>query len=280
MSQSQIIADYYNQTQNHYQKWWGLNDSLSLHYGIWEKDTRSFKQALHNTNLHLAKIGRLLEGQTVLDAGCGVGGAAFYLAQQYKAKVTALSLSSKQLALAEKKSNELGLSGQVQFELMDFTQTDKADNSFERVWACESVCHTIDKADFLAEAYRLLKAKGRLVLADFFRNEASDKSPQPYLDKWAHSWGVPNFSQTRHFIQQMKENGFHSIEVHDFTNHIRKSAARMYYASLLGALPSELYNLFHPQVSTFAKKHYTCGYYQYKALKADLWKYLIITAEK
>ena len=54
----------------------------------------------------------------------------------------------------------------------------------------------------------------------------------------------------------------------------------MYYAALLGALPSELYNLSHPNVSRFAKVHYKSGLYQYKALKRGLWKYMVFCAEK
>jgi len=54
----------------------------------------------------------------------------------------------------------------------------------------------------------------------------------------------------------------------------------MYHFSLLGMIPSELYNLFHPNVSRFAKTHYKCGYYQYKALQNHLWKYKVVLAIK
>jgi len=54
----------------------------------------------------------------------------------------------------------------------------------------------------------------------------------------------------------------------------------MYVSSIAGALPSGIYNLFHPKVSRFAKKHYKSGYYQYKALKGGLWRYIIILAVK
>jgi hypothetical protein len=54
----------------------------------------------------------------------------------------------------------------------------------------------------------------------------------------------------------------------------------MYLSSLAGALPSEIYNLFHPEVTRFAKTHYKSGYYQYKALMAGLWRYVIVLAVK
>ena len=71
-----------------------------------------------------------------------------------------------------------------------------------------------------------------------------------------------------------------TIQAFNYTKQIHKSAKRMYYASLIGALFSITYNLFHPKVSRFAKTHYKSGYFQYKALKAGLWKYGVVLAIK
>ena len=49
MYSNRDIADYYNQTQNHYQKWWKLEQTLAVHYGIWDKGAKIFAQALANT---------------------------------------------------------------------------------------------------------------------------------------------------------------------------------------------------------------------------------------
>ena len=37
------VADYYNSTHIHYERWWGLKKALSLHYGIWDNKVKNFK---------------------------------------------------------------------------------------------------------------------------------------------------------------------------------------------------------------------------------------------
>jgi ubiquinone/menaquinone biosynthesis C-methylase UbiE len=148
------------------------------------------------------------------------------------------------------------------------------------VWACESVCHAANKADFIKESFRILKKGGRLILADFFATSKQANSDKDWLNKWMKTWAVPNYATTEDFKKACDETGFAQTDVWDYTDHIRKSAKRMYYAAILGALPSEMYNLFHPKVSRFAKDHYKCGYYQYKALQEQLWTYNIILAQK
>jgi hypothetical protein len=45
------VADYYNSTQIHYEKWWVLKESKSLHYGIWGRTTRTLQEALEKPPL-------------------------------------------------------------------------------------------------------------------------------------------------------------------------------------------------------------------------------------
>ena len=277
---NQIIANYYNQTQNHYEKWWHLNDNLSLHYGIWDGSTKDFGSALANTNKLMHEYAAAPKAAKVLDAGCGVGGAAIFLAKHHKCMIDGLSLSEKQIDLGQQKVNEAKLNHQIRFHLMDFTQTTFVSGSYDLIWACESVCHTTDKNDFIREAFRLLRPGGKLVMADFFLPDSHQKDPKDLIQKWADTWGVPHFSNIHAFKTQLKQAGFKSIKSINYTHQIKRSAKKMYIASLLGALPSEIYNLFHPQVSTFAKTHYKSGIYQYKALKAGLWEYDMLVATK
>jgi cyclopropane-fatty-acyl-phospholipid synthase len=57
---------------------------------------------------------------TVLDIGCGWGGLALTLAADYGARVTGITLSTEQLALARARAEAAGLAERVQFELADY----------------------------------------------------------------------------------------------------------------------------------------------------------------
>lgn len=280
MFTSSDIAEYYNLTQVHYENWWSLKKNLSLHYGIWDDHTKSFGQSLINTNRVLMNIARVKDGEKILDAGCGVGGAAIFLSMHKNVDVVGITLSDRQLAFANKQTENLNLKNKPRFFKMDYTNTDFDDETFNVVWACESVSSAQQKELFLKEAYRLLKPGGRLILSDYFLTGDSDKNIHPIINKWLRTWSISNLETANSFKSFMQSVSFTNIQMADYTNAIRKSAKRMYVAGLMASIPSEIYNFFNPKVSKFAKHHYKSGYYQYVALKKNLWKYLIVSAEK
>jgi cyclopropane-fatty-acyl-phospholipid synthase len=61
-------------------------------------------------------------GLKVLDIGCGWGGLAMDLALGARAKVTGITLSEEQLALARRRAADAGLSRACRFELTDYRQ--------------------------------------------------------------------------------------------------------------------------------------------------------------
>jgi tocopherol O-methyltransferase len=274
------IAYYYDTTRLHYNRWWKLRKVLSLHYGIWDEGVKSFSESLINTNKVMMDISGISEGDKVLDAGCGVGGAAFYLNRMKNAEVVGISLSEKQVQLASEYTVKNRLSEKVKFRVMDFTRTTFSDETFNVIWACESVCQAIDKKAFLAESYRVLKKGGKLIICDYFLPEDNQNDPHLWIRKWCDSWAISELVSLNTFKTAIIKAGFNDFKSFNYTDKILKSSRRMYFSSLAGALPSEIYNLFHPKVSRFAKAHYKSGYYQYKALRAGLWKYMVILAQK
>jgi cyclopropane fatty-acyl-phospholipid synthase-like methyltransferase len=273
------IADYYNQTLNHYQTWWKLDRVLAVHYGIWDSTTKNFRESLINTNRILVGASELKPHSRVLDAGCGVGGSAFYLAKEKEARVTGVTLSEKQLAFANRKRGELGMANLVDFKLEDYTRTSLEGNSFDLVWAIESVTSAPDKRKFAHEAFLLLKPGGRLVIADYFLPKDTKVDKYNWLKKWQHSWSLSGFLTVDDYAAEFRDEGLQLTRKGNVTANIYPTAWIMYRSYLLGAIPSRIYNLFH-NTSRYAKTHYKSGKYQYKALKEGLWEYWILVFEK
>jgi len=274
------VAEYYNTTQVHYEQWWNLKKNLSLHYGIWENGVNSFSESLENTNRVMMELSQISASDKVLDAGCGVGGAAMFLAERKNVEVVGITLSEKQQKFATQAAKEKKLDNTVSFQLMDYTNTEFEDESFDVVWACESMTSSPDKSLFIKEAFRVLKKGGRLILSDFFQTKVNQPDPKSLMKKWGATWGISNFPTSEFLRENLESNGFQTIQSFDYTEKINKSAKRMYYTAILGMIPSEIYNFFNPKVSRFAKTHYQCGYFQYKALKSNLWRYNIFVAKK
>jgi tocopherol O-methyltransferase len=274
----QDVAAYYNQTQNHYKRWWKLDKEMALHYGLWYSDTKSFSQALLNTNIYMAKAAKINAEDIVLDAGCGVGGAAIYLANECKAEVNGISLSELQIATAVKNAEKIASKHKISFQVQDYCNTQFEDASFDVIWACESSSSAPDKVKMLTEWTRLLKPGGRLIILDFFKTESvTDKNS--WLDDWASLWAMSPLVTDNDMVNAMQAVGLTVLTTDDLSKEVAPTVKRMYWSYLFGKYPSKIYNsLFGAR--DYAKNHYKSGYYQYQAFQKKQWKYLSLFAIK
>jgi tocopherol O-methyltransferase len=277
---SQQIIDYYDHCQVDYSIVWHLKTHLSMHYGYWDKDVKNLRGALLRLNDELAIKAGITDSDAVLDAGCGVGGSSVYLANKYGCNVTGITLSKKQAAFATAQAANKGLSHKVDFQVRDFTATNFPDESFDVVWAIESVCHANEKADFLKEAFRVLKKGGRLIMADFFRNKQElDKEGQYWMNNWAATWAIPEFEYDKAFVAKAKNAGFTSVETNDVTENILPSARRLYYCFIPGIICDGTLRILGKRKPE-NKSNVWSTYYQYQALKRGFWNYHIFKATK
>ena len=189
------IINYYDSCEKNYQHWWDLDRSLAMHAGFWDESTQTLTDALANENKVLADLADIQPGEKVLDAGCGYGGSAFFLAEHRGAKVVGITLCEQQVRKAESIAKMKNYTHTPEFYLMDYTQTTFADQSFDVVWAIESVCHAANKKDFIKEAWRLLKPNGRMIIADGFhvKNEYTE-SEKILLAKAVNGWAVASMA--------------------------------------------------------------------------------------
>ncbi len=274
------IARYYDLSEVHYRIFWNLGKSRSLHYGYWEEHTKSFHEALQNTNYILSKYACISKNDHVLDAGCGIGGSSTWLAKETGCSAIGISLSANQVAQANAYATAEGLSEQLSFEVQDFTATSFPDETFDVIWGVESICHAPDKKEFLKEAYRLLKKGGRLIMADFIKKEGLQGKDAKMIQQWAHGWAIDDYTTEEDFNKYLQEVGFVTKRFDDVTKFILPSAKRLYYAYFLGWIPAKLYALFNPKASKQGRNNVDTAYLQYKTVKKDLWKYMIVLAEK
>lgn len=278
MNKSQIIA-YYDQTEIDYRLIWHLDNEMAMHYGFWDKGVKSLAQALQRENEVLAQKGKIKKKDLVLDAGCGVGGSSIFLAKKYGCRVVGITLSQKQMMKAKANAIKHQVNHLTDFQVMDFTRTSFENNTFDVVWAIESVCHAFSKKQFIKEAYRILNKGGRLILADFFVKDNLDSAGERAISRWLKCWSVESIESMENFQRFIKETGFKKVIAKDMTQQIMPSAKRLYayfFPSLLIGWGLKVLGLR----SKVQDGNLMSAYYQYQALKRDLWRYGVFYAQK
>lgn len=227
------VADYYDSTIPWY--WIHHGPSNGLHFGYHDETTKNHFDEIINTNRVLAQTAGIKKGELVLDAGCGIGGSAIWLAKNCQARVIGITLSQKQLIKAEGLGKKNKVKDKIQFFLMDYLNTTFQDNTFDVVWAIESVCYAKNKIDFLKEAYRILKKNGRLVVHDgFLKRLPATKEEQSKLDTMYKGFLLDNVPTATSFQADIKKAGFRNVKVWDKRQAILGSVNRVNILCRLG----------------------------------------------
>lgn len=272
------IVKYYDTCEDDYRKLWNLNESLALHAGFWDETVHNLSGALMRENEVLANMCNITQNDRVLDAGCGIGGSSIFLGEKIGCNVTGISISAKQVETATKLADERGLSELVNFQVMDYCNTSFPDESFDVVWAIESVCHAHDKKLFIKEAYRILKPGGRLIVADGFTTATNNISSQS-MKKWLSGWAVDSLASDTLFNEYLIDYGFHHIEINDMTKLVMPSSKRLFYISLPTWILSKLGEFIRLRTS-IQTGNIRGAFYQYITLKNNLWNYLVFISKK
>jgi cyclopropane-fatty-acyl-phospholipid synthase len=130
----------------------------------------------------------------ILDIGSGWGGLGLYLAELFDARVTGVTLSHEQLALARERADEKRLSGAVEFRLQDYREITER---FDRVVSVGMFEHVgvgfYDK--FFRKCAELIADDGVIVLHSIGRSEGPGVT-NPWIAKYIFPGGyIPALSE-------------------------------------------------------------------------------------
>lgn len=224
------IERYYDTNQVFYTLFWSRT---ALHYGFWYEDTKTVAEAVLNTNKFVVDALAIGSGDTVLDAGCGVGGTGIYVAETTGAAVEGITLSEVQLKIARRRASKSPAARLLNFSKQDFIKTNFRANTFSKVFGIESICYAYRKIDFLKEAYRIMKPGGKIAVVDFFLNRDNlDAQEMKIYANTLRGWALSNLSTAEGFQQLLGQAGFEHIAFHNMLDHIRKSSEIIYFQKL------------------------------------------------
>jgi len=104
---------------------------------------------------------RIGPGQTIVDLGCGNGGAILWVAQELGAKVIGIDLSPGGVAAGTEQANALGLGDTARFQEGDMTATGLPSASCDGALCLDVLCFVPDKSAAIREAARILRPGAR-----------------------------------------------------------------------------------------------------------------------
>lgn len=274
-------AKHYDDCYHDYLFAWCNRDNLALHYGYWD-EAKPYQQhqALLNKNQILYQQAGITPGDKVLDAGCGIGGSSIWMAKQHGNAVTGITISDKQAAYAREHAQRHAVSDRVNFEVADFCTTPFAYASFDVVWALESSCHALNKADFLREAWRLLRPGGRIVVCDGFllQRQFNEQQWQAVIT-CLNGWAVPNLCSRDEFAGLLNEQGFDNVNCLDITTQTLPSADYMYKVAKR-LQPVQKISQWFGLRTRAQTANYLVGLAQHRLFSEKLTEYCIFTAQK
>lgn len=226
------VEKYYNDSTFFYSHLWGNTKNLAMHMGFWDDTTKNLHQALINENKYVADNLQIEKGDKVLDAGCGMGGTAIWIAENYGAHVTGITITKRHIVLAEKYAKDRGVSELTKFEHKDFCETGFASETFDAIYGIESISYSENHDEFLNEAYRLLKKGGKLIVCDGYmvKRELTEEQ-QKDVDDVNIGWAMPGFSNREDFNNSLKNLHFQNVKFVDATEKVLKSSVELFKSS-------------------------------------------------
>src|SRR5579864_8834479 len=144
---------------------------------LYESDLARFLlgDSFHPGGLQLTgQLGRMLglnPASRVLDAACGKGTTAIFLAKEFGCGVLGIDYGEQNVEAARSVARTEHLESRVQFERSDAESLPFSDDSFDAV-ICEcAFCTFPDKTSAAKEFFRVLRRGGQVGISDLTREE-------------------------------------------------------------------------------------------------------------
>lgn len=148
----------------------------------------------------------------VLDVGCGMGGAARYIATEFGCTLAGIDLTPEYIAVAQSLTARLGLSASLSFESASALAMPFEDATFDAAITFHVAMNIADRAGLYREIARVLRPAATFCVYDVMRTGPGDiVYPVPWAET-AQTSHVASPEETQDFLQ---DAGFEVLEIED-----------------------------------------------------------------
>jgi cyclopropane fatty-acyl-phospholipid synthase-like methyltransferase/phosphatidylglycerophosphate synthase len=138
-----------------------------LSFGYWKDGTTEYTEATQNLLELVLDESGIEEADLVLNVACGNGVETMQIYERFKPRrIHGIEITRAHVETSRRRAAALGLSKQLVFEHGDACRTSFDDATFTQVIGIEGIAHFDTRELFIAEAHRVLKPGGLLMLTD------------------------------------------------------------------------------------------------------------------
>lgn len=164
--------------------------------------------------VELARRSPPAPGSRVVDVGCGLGGSARYLAENFGCHVSGIDLTHEYVVTAQALTERVGLNDRIDFHCASALELPFADGTFDLAWTEHVQMNVADKQRFYGEIARVLKPGARLLFHDIFEGSAR---PLHFPVPWAGDDSISFLVPADDARQTLQEVGMNVVDWEDRT---------------------------------------------------------------
>lgn len=163
------------------------------------------------TERFMAQLG-LSKNHCVLDVGCGLGGAARFVADTYQCQVYGIDLSPEYVETGNTLCKWVKLGEHISLHQGSALDIPFANDHFDRAYMMHVGMNIEDKAQLFSELYRLLRPGAILGIYDVMGQQQSDLAfPVP----WASSSATSYLATADEYTHGLAQAGFELLQQHN-----------------------------------------------------------------
>lgn len=215
---SQDVVRHYDELDAFYRDIWGEH----VHHGLWLTGTETPEQAAQQLVERVAQAAAIRGGSTVCDIGCGYGATARWLATEWQAQVTGVTVSPRQYRYAQAQSVD-GVPPPT-YLLQDWQHTTLPEDAFDAALFIESLAHMEAKQEAIARAHRVLRPGGRIVACVWLAAPHVPAWMQRFLlEPICYEGQLPGLPTAEAYQQWLRAAGFINLRYEDISTKVQRT---------------------------------------------------------
>lgn len=209
------IEHHYDIGNDFYKHW--LDETMTYSCGYFRSAGDTLAQAQKNKVELILKKMNLLEGQTLLDIGCGWGELMLTAVKRYGVKALGITLSAEQYAAVQDRIEKEGLSGLAEVRRIDYRKL--GTGSFDRIVSVGMLEHAGKDHlnEYFEHIHQMLKDGGLSLLHCITGIHESEGGTNSWINKYIFPGGyIPSIQE---LIGYISKEGFHLIDAESLRRH-------------------------------------------------------------